>query len=439
MDMTELFSLEAKLQRYLEVEAALASTQAELKLIPETAAQKIRQSADVSLLDLEKIKDGQERTSHFMVPVIEEFARVVGDPEGGYVHWGATTQNIEQTGDVLGMKYAVHQLVKQLVAVAGDMAQLADKHADTIMAGRTHQQQAVPITFGFKVATWIDPLLRHMERLEQLQPRLFQSMTGGAVGNFASLGEVGPAVQSGVAEKLGLSPMAVPARNIVDHFTEYVLLLGMVSSTFASIAEEISRLMANEFGEVSESLPAGDVGSSTMPQKRNAKRCMDIVTKAAQVRALVPTSLEAMIQSHEVDGTRSAMLNQAIEQSTILSSEIYQAMHIVLQDLEVYPKRMRTNLDLTKGLINAEAVMMELAETMGRQHAHAIVHDAAHQVAASEGELTFYQVLLANSQIDYYFSKEELKTLLDPATHTGLSTQLAREASKRASSIANNK
>ena len=434
--MREIFSPRARQQRYLDVEGALALVEADLGIIPRAAAEKIAAAARVEQLDADRIAAGVDVTGHFMVPLVAELSRVVGEPDGGWVHWGATTQNIQQSGDVVGIRAAVRLLILQLCDLLEGLATLGDRGADAVMAGRTHWQQAVPITFGFKVATWSDVMLRHLERIEQLQPRLFTSMTGGAVGNFASLGEAGPAVQEGVARRLGLVPMAVPARNIVDQFAELVLLLGMTAATAASIAEEISRLMAVEFGEVSESLPAGDVGSSTMPQKRNAKKCGETVIKAAQVRALASLALEAMMQSHEVDGTRSAMMDHAVEQACILGSEVLSALSGVIGGLLLYPERMKSNLALSGGLINAEAVMMKLARTIGRQVAHEVVHQAAYLTATGGQGARFFDALSADPRVTSALKPEELLQLLDPTRYVGLSASIAREASARARAAA---
>ncbi|NRF93804.1 adenylosuccinate lyase family protein [Paenibacillus frigoriresistens] len=432
-----IFSHRSRLQRYLDVEAALAMAQAELAIIPQSAADKIAKSAKVELMDIERLEADQAKTGHFMMPLVSELSRVVGEPEGGYVHWGATSQNIEQTGDVLGYRSAVAILANQMCDVIEALATLGEKTADTLMAGRTHWQQAVPITFGLKAASWNDVMIRHLERMEQLKPRLFTSMTGGAAGTFASLGEMGPAVQEGVARRLDLTPMAVPARNIADQFTEFVLLLGMIAATLTSIAEEVSRLMATEFGEVSERLPEGDVGSSTMPQKRNAKKCMEVVIKSASIRSMVPVALEGMIHSHEVDGARFAIMQNAVEQSAILTEDILKAIHSVIIGLEIFPEHMKRNLALSGGLINAEAVMMTLADTIGRQVAHEVVHEAAHHVTASGAEITFYDVLSKDPRVTGYLKPDVIKTILDPASHTGLSAQISRETSARAHAIIN--
>ncbi|MDR6548847.1 adenylosuccinate lyase family protein [Paenibacillus qinlingensis] len=429
--LEEIFSMRMRLQRYLEVEAALALAQGELGIIPQSAADKIAKAANVELMDIQRLEADQAKTGHFMMPIVSEMSRIVGDPEGGFVHWGATSQNIEQTGDVLGYRAAIGILKGQLCDVVQVLAQLGERTADTVMAGRTHWQQAVPITFGFKVANWTDVIVRHLERLEQIKPRLLTAMMGGAVGNFASMGSIGPAVQEGMSRRLNLTPMTVPGRNIVDHFAEYLLFLGMIAASLTSIAEEVARLMATEFSEVSESLPEGDVGSSTMPQKRNAKKCMEVVTKSARIRANVPVALEAMIHSHEVDGAKFAIMQTALEQSTILTGEILDAMHNLLSGLEIYPEHMKRNLALSGGLINAEAVMMTLADTLGRQIAHEVVHEAAHKVATSGFTITFYDVLSTDPHVTHHLGADEIKKLLDPAVHTGLSSKIARETSAR--------
>ncbi|WP_255808305.1 lyase family protein [Deinococcus sp. KNUC1210] len=201
---------------------------------------------------------------------------------------GATTQNLQQTADVLGLREALNLLTVQLCELLDALVMLTERSADVLMAGRTHGQQAVPIPFGFKVSIWMDAMLRHLERFQQLRPRLLTAMMGGAVGNFASLGEIGPAVQREVAKRLRLTPMPLPA----DPVAELVCLLGMLASTGSAVASEVARLMANEFGKVSEALGEGDVGSSTTPQKRNPKKSAAVIALSAQIRALVPLALE---------------------------------------------------------------------------------------------------------------------------------------------------
>ncbi|MBO0740759.1 MAG: 3-carboxy-cis,cis-muconate cycloisomerase, partial [Hyphomicrobiaceae bacterium] len=212
-----LYTRETRWQAWLDVEAALAKAQAELDIVPSAAAGAIAQAARLELLDRARIDEGFARTGHTLVPLIWELARVVGDPHGGWVHWGATTQNITQTGDLLVLRQA-HRILLRLIGEAlAAMAELALRSADTVLAGRTHGQHAVPATFGYKVAVWIDELLRHVERMQQAAPRLFVAMLGGGAGTFASLGKRGPLVQAGIAKHLEMGSMRVPSRALADH------------------------------------------------------------------------------------------------------------------------------------------------------------------------------------------------------------------------------
>ncbi|MFT3832357.1 MAG: adenylosuccinate lyase family protein [Micropruina sp.] len=427
--VAELFTPRAKRQRWLDVEAALARAEADAGLVPGAAAEAIMSVARLDLLDYDALLAAEAAAGHVMVPLVNALAEAVGAEHGGWVHWGATTQNIQQSGDTVGVARAHRILVNRLRRVLVALADLADTHAETLMAGRTHGQHAVPITFGYKAAVWADLIGRHLARLQQAEPRLFVAMLGGAAGTFATFGTAGPDVQQRFAEQLGLAPMPIPSRAMVDHLAEWVCLLGMVAATAQSIAEEVIRLMASEFGEVSESLAATDVGSSTMPQKRNAKLSMGIVTAAAQARALVPLALEATVQAHEVDGARSAMMDRAIEGSATLLDDILDRLERLLAGLEIHPERMRANLDLTGGLISAEAVMMRLAEVLGRQRAHAVVHHAARESALNGDD--FAAVLAREPAVAATLSDAEIQALLDPARHVGLSAELARQTAAR--------
>jgi len=350
------------------------------------------------------------------------------------VHWGATTQNITQTGDLLVLRRAHAIFLRQLGELLAAMSGLAIRTAETALPGRTHGQHAVPATFGYKVAVWIDEMARHVERLEQAAPRIFVAMLGGGAGTFASLGKEGPAVQAGIARHLGFGTMPVPSRALGDHLAENICILGLLAATCAKIGREIYTLMKTEFGELEEPVPPGTVGSSTMPQKRNPKLCQDIIALAAEVRTQVPLALEAMQTEHEADRTTSLMMDAAEARAAIATGDMLARLGEVLRGLHVDAGRMRRNLDLGGGLIMAEAVMLELGRVLGRQHAHDVVYDAA-QAAFVEGR-SFAAILAADPRVTAHLGAPSIAGLLDPVAYTGLCADMARAGAARAHALA---
>ncbi|HEU5197566.1 MAG TPA: adenylosuccinate lyase family protein, partial [Methylomirabilota bacterium] len=353
---------------------------------------------------------------------------------GGYVHWGATTQNVTQTGQLLQARRAHEIFLGQLAALLTTLADLAERSKDMLLPGRTHGQHAVPATFGFKVAVWIDELGRHVERLVGCESRVFVVMLGGGAGTLASLGELGLATQARMGPMLGLEPMPVPARTIGDHQAEYVCLLGMLAATCSKIGREIYTLMKQEFGEVEEPVPPGTVGSSTMPQKRNPKLSQDIVAAGAQIRALVPLALEAMQTEHEADRTTSIMMSRAIVQACELTGDVLQRMIALFDGLQVFPERMRANVELSGGLIMAEALMLELGKQIGRQRAHDAVYEAA-QASVTQAR-PFRETLSADPHVSAGLTKSQIDALLDPAQYTGLCRTFAERGAATARATA---
>jgi adenylosuccinate lyase len=425
-----LFTEHAKFQSWLDVEAALAQAQAELGIIPAYAAAEITRKAHLPFLDLNAIRAGLARTGHPLVPVVWALDAACEGDAGGYAHWGATTQNITQTGDLVVLRRAHTIFLGQIGAALGPMADLAERSADMVLPGRTHGQHAVPATFGFKVAVWIDELLRHVERLRQVEPRLFVAMLGGGAGTFASLGEQGPLVQAAMGRRLGFGSMAVPARTIGDHLTEYVCVLAMLGATCGKIGRELYTLMKTEFGEAEEPVPPGTVGSSTMPQKRNPFLCQDMIAGAASLRATVGLALEAMQTEHEADRATSLMIREATESACVTTGDVLARLVAIMGGLKLDPVRMRANLDLGGGLIMAEAVMLDLGKAIGRQTAHDVVYEAA-QEAATSGR-SFAELLSADQRVTQHLKPQAIAGLLDPTAYTGLCAHMAREAATRA-------
>ncbi len=421
--VSTLFSREQLFQAYLDVEAALAKAQAKQNIIPEAAAHTISQMAQISNLNMDNINQSLDKTGHPLVPLIWELDRVCGPDAGGYIHWGATTQNITQTGKLLLVKQFHQLFLEKILKLLSVLSELALNTKNYALPGRTHGQHAVPATFGYKVAVWIDEIIRHYYRFKNCEDRVFVTMLGGGAGTMASVGMEGLETQKLMAEELGFTSMSMPARTIGDHLTEYILNLAMFAATSSKMAREIYTLMKQEFGEVEEPVPDGAVGSSTMPQKRNPRNCQDIVAWAAELRTMVPMSLEAMQTEHEADKTTSMMINVAIDRSCELADKIVSSSIYIFTDLKVFPDRMRKNLDLSGGLIMSEQIMLELGKKLGRQRAHDVVYDAA-QHSAKTG-VDFISALNEQQEITQNFKSDEINSMLDPEQYLGLCVYFA--------------
>ncbi|MFH8249000.1 adenylosuccinate lyase family protein [Microbacterium sp. B2969] len=424
----DVYSPRNRWQRCLDVEAALAVAQARLGLIPEGAAAAIAAAASVDNIDLDLLQQEIRRESHPFMPLVTALADAAGDA-GEWTHWGAATQNITQTADALQLREAHLRIVDLLRQVMEAAIGLALRTADVMMAGRTHGQHAVPISFGYKVAVWLDQYTRHLNRLHEAAGRALAVIAGGAVGTFASTGEVGLAVQEELARELGLGSMPIASRAINDSYAEYVTVLALIAGTSSQIGREIHTLMKPEFAEAFEPIPAGTVGSSTMPHKRNPQLAQDVLALSAQIRALVPLALEAMVHDHEVAGYATDMMEQALPQAVILTGDLLVRVETILRGLVVDPERMKRNLALTAGLIESERIMMTLAETLGRQKAHDIVYRAAQLAATSR--TTFEDALLAEPEVVKVFARQELRALL-ATQRTGIDELIIEQTVRRA-------
>ena len=431
----DIFGEASRIQAWLDVEVALAQAQAELGVIPGYAAEEIERKARYEYLDMDNIREGLARTGHPLVPMVWELDRICDGDTGGYIHWGATTQNITQTGKLLNLRSAHGVFLSQIAELLTLLADLAETTKDAALPGRTHGQHAVPATYGYKVSVWIDEICRHVERMRGCESRVFVAMLGGGAGTLGSLGEIGLDIQDGIAERLGMGSMSNPSRTIGDHLVEYITILALLSATCSKIGREVYTQMKQEFGEVEEPVPEGTVGSSTMPQKRNPKLAQDIVAGAAQVRALVPLALEAMQTEHEADRTTSVMMDKALNEACILTGDILQRMVNMFAGIRVFPERMRENLDLSGGLIMSEAIMLELGRQIGRQQAHDAVYEAA-QASFIEGK-SFADCLAEEPDVSARMSPEQIQALLDPTAYTGACRLFAERGAVQAREVAN--
>lgn len=433
-EIAALFTEASRLRARLRVEAALAQAEAAVGVVPAAAAEAITAAAHLDKLDRSRIDAATATHSHPLMPLVEELARVVGDEHGGWVHWGATTQNITQTADLLLLKKAHRRILGLVEDLLRELSKLADDSAAVPMPGRTHSQHAVPITFGFKVATWIDQMTAHVDRLQRLDDRTFRLLMGGAAGTLASFGELGREIEAELAARLDLRPMPVPSRNTNDGMVELVTVLGLLAGSAGKIAKDIYSMMQPEFGEAFEAIPSGTIGSSTMPHKRNPQLTLDVIAGSAQLRGLVAPALEAMLHDHEANGAMTGMLEDIVAQAAVLAGDILSRLVIVIGGLELDTERMRENLALSSGLIGSENLMLGLGERIGRQRAHEIVFDLAQQAAVS-GE-DFVHLLQQDETVAAHFSGKEIRKLLDPARHLGESIVIARQMAEHARQVA---
>ena len=420
--MRRVFSDENQLQRYLDIEAALARVQARLGIIPGWAADEIAARCDAGLLDLDQMKRETEVVGYPILPLVHQIAKLCERDAGQYAHWGATTQDIMDSGLVLQLREAFDLLEADLAALSGILADLAARHRDTVMAGRTHLQHALPVTFGYKAAVWLAPIERHRQRLAELRPRVLVASFAGAAGTLASLGGQGLAVSDALADELGLGRPSMPWHVARDGIAEAVGLLGLVTGSLAKIATDVMLMMATETQEAAEPFVPGRGGSSTMPQKRNPISCELILAAGRLVRQHAALALDAMVADFE-RATGPWHVEWAIlPEAFILTAGALAQAKFMLGGLEVFPEAMRRNLDRTAGLIVAEAVMMGLAPAIGRGRAHDLVYAACREAAQQDRPLI--ELLRATPEVTAHLSDADLVRLTDPRNYVGQAPQM---------------
>lgn len=420
-EMRDLFDSDAFIGRCVETEVALARAEARLNLIPATAADAIAAAAQSIGFDQPRLARETELVGYPILPIVEQLADACGEA-GRYLHWGATTQDIMDTAKVLQIRAALALIERRLVETIGALRELTAEHRDTPMAGRTHLQHALPITFGYKAAVWLSALERHRERLAQLRPRILVVEFSGASGTLASLGTHGLAVQAELAKILGLATPAITWHSARDGMTETVQVLALICASLAKIAFDSSIMMTTELGEVSEPFARHRGASSTMPQKRNPISCELIIAAAKMVRQHAGLMLDAMVHDFERATGPWHLEWAAVPESFALSSGALAQASFLLSGLVVHPDRMLANLGVSRGLIVAEAVMMALAPVTGRQTAHDLVYAACRR--ALEEHRSLFEVLAETRDVAVPLGLERLRSLADPANYLGSASQM---------------
>jgi 3-carboxy-cis,cis-muconate cycloisomerase len=423
--MREIFSDRALVARCIEVEIALARAEARCGVIPAGAADVIAKESRLERIDFEHMREETDIVGYPILPLVHQLVAMCGE-SGRYVHWGATTQDIMDTANVLQIRAALEVVEADIRELRAILAALALKHRDTPMAGRTHLQQALPVTFGYKVAIWLAMFDRHQERLAQLRERVLVVGFGGAAGTLASLGNQGFAVQQALAAELGLAVPATTWHVARDGLAETVNLLALVTGSLGKIALDVMIMASTEFGELYEPFVKGRGASSTMPQKRNPISSELMLACAKAVRQHAGLMLDAMVQDFErATGPWHAEWIALPESFIFTAGALHQAK-FAMGGLVVDTGRMRQNLGISRGLIVAEAVMMGLAPAMGRQAAHDIVYDACRSVNEQGGTLA--DALAALPAVTEHFDRAAIDRLTDPANYLGLAPQMVDRA-----------
>jgi len=419
--MREVFSDHALVGRYIEVEIALAKAEAKCGVISPEAAAAIAKHPGISALDFNLLREETDNVGYPILPLVHQMSKQCGEA-GRYVHWGATTQDIMDTALVQQLREGLRLIEDDIAELRRILADLSRRYRDTPMAGRTHLQQALPVTFGYKTAIWLAMFDRHAERLAQLKPRVLVGQFAGAAGTLASLGDKGFEVQQALCEELELGVPISTWHVARDGFAEAVNFLALVTGSLGKIALDIMIMASTEFAELYEPFVKGRGASSTMPQKRNPISAELMLAAAKAVRQHAGLMLDAAIQDFErATGPWHAEWI-AIPESFVLTAGALHQAKFALGGLIVDEKQMAKNLDISRGLIVAEAVMMGLAPQLGRQEAHDVVYDACRR--ANEQHIRLAEALSADPQVTDRIDRTTIERLTSPVNYLGLAPQM---------------
>ena len=424
-EMHLLFSDEGTTQLYLDVEAALARSQSKLNIIPKEAGEKITQVAKVEIIDWKKLEKRTSIVGYPILPLVEQLSEKVEGDFGQFCHWGATTQDIMDTADVLQIRKGLKLLSKDLRSISDALVNIIENYINTPMAGRTHLQHALPISFGYKASTWLSGIDRHQKRLDEMKKRIFNVSFFGAAGTLASLGEDdGLKTQSALAKELDLNVPEVSWHSIRDNFCEVTGWLAMVGASLGKIAYDVMLMMQTETQEVAEPFLHGRGSSSTMPQKRNPISSEIMLACSKLLKENHASMLDAMVLDHERATGQWHVEWHAIPNAFLVASSSFSSAKYLLEGLEVSPEKMKDNIYKTNGLIVAESVMMALAPKMGRQIAHDLVYDCCR--VSIKKNIPFIDTLLKNKEISNIFNKTDLLEIIDPSNYLGAAPAMAK-------------
>jgi 3-carboxy-cis,cis-muconate cycloisomerase len=417
--MRRVWSDENRTAKYVEIERALAIVQGRLGIIPQEAADEIVSHCQIEQIDMQRLREQTERIGYPILGVVTQINQLCRDKLGEYVHWGATTQDITDTATVLQIREALQLVDDELAAIAKAMARLAKEHRLTPMIGRSNLQQAIPVTFGYKMAGLLSAILRHRERLAQLKERVLVGEFAGAAGTLASIDKGAMETQAGLCAELGLKQPLIAWHTIRDNIAETGALLGLIGGTLGKLSMDVKLMMQTEVGEVFEPYHHGRGSSSTMPQKRNPIASCYIHASISVVRQHAAALMDAMVADHERSTGPWEIEWIVLPEAFCLTAGALKQSRAVLEGLEVDAHAMRRNIDMTGGLVMSEAVMMGLGPYLGREYAHDLVYDLCRESLARKVPLI--ELLVAHPQIARHVDRAALERMLDPAHYLGQS------------------
>jgi adenylosuccinate lyase len=429
-EMLKIFEEEARVQKLLDVEAALALAHAEVGNIPKEDAKCIASKASTKYVKVERVKAIEKEIKHDIASLVRALSEQCGE-SGAYVHLGATSYDIVDTANALQLKDAMEVLEKKLVEFKMILQRQARQYKETVMIGRTHGQHALPITLGFKFAVWGYEIGRHLQRLEECKKRVLAGKISGAVGTQAGLGEHAEQIQAVVMQHLGIQAAEISTQIVQrDRYAELISIYAMIATSLENFASEIRELQRPEIGEVFESFEVKkQVGSSTMPHKQNPETCERVCGLARIVRSLCTPALEDMITWHERDLTQSSAERFILPESNILLDYILSLMMNIVGNLRIDSERMLANLSLTQGRAMSESVMMALVyHGVNRQEAHEILRQLTIKSAAEKKQ--FKQVLLEDDMVSRRLNEKEIDAALNPKNYLGTAVKQAEKFAK---------
>lgn len=428
-----IFDDEPRTRAWLEILAALAEAQAEVGLIPADAARDVAHACRTLPLDtafFDEVRQGFEATNHSTLGLIKAVQRRCPGDSGEWVYYGATVQDLTDTWMMMTLDRVWQIAHGELRAIEANLLKLAEAHRDTVMAGRTHGQPGLPITFGFKAAVWASEVRRHLQRLKEIKPRLEVGQLAGGVGSLSSLGPRGLELQEKFFARLGLRPPEITWTTARDVLVEWFHLLSLIAGTADKIGHEVYNLQRPEIGEVTEGFVPGTVGSITMPHKRNPEIAEHLGTLARVIRHNAALIAESQAHEHERDGRAWKAEWAVLAETCMAAAKLLALTNALTANLVVHPDRMLANLEATQGFVLSEAVMLALAEKVGKQTAHTLVYETA--MKAHETGWPLKNALLDNAEIRKHLPAEQIETLFDYRQHIGLCREMVERVVKRA-------